>query len=642
MYTPFPQPRYDSYEGHQFLQSPSGLSRELTDLSSIDLATEEDEEQPCTSKYGYPTREPEEEEDERWRRHLITGASVLLAVAALCACVASFGIAKARLPSPPSLPGALPPLHLPRLSLLGDGRRGLSARELVEGDELTTLAASRVQAADPQFSELEGPDRVREHVAAGFRHAASAAPKLNSVQLTLDQKDAVLHVLRDMSDNPRLHSTGLFVARTLQEGHRTAADKQGVARFVLERLQPRLPEMRQLRDEVIPATLRSGQNGVLTLDSEKLRFVETLGDRWNFELDASMPKVSTESLPPLPRRLALGMNTTTGPFVKKMRGYAQDAKGALATTNGDLTSATLGLDNAMKRTAHDTADQQQVAKSMACDAITEATNAFGTVGTSLTNMMALLAQARKTVNGTAKGGKKRMTVAKKVLGKLKDDVTKVQAQIVHDQAEFQKTLSNMQPLVSKIDNSSLILTRSSLMYVQGEVQQVQDELVSALKDFGALYHVVQGDGNLMDTVRLYASSVFYQLQGQFGISLPNVGNASIVMQKCLKDPGGMVNELQCRLTYAKMCLEIFLGGNVAIAVDLPTSSTLTPPAALPVLPAVAAAATPLAPASGTQAVVVPPTATATTTNAPASTTAKDDLITSGWKAVNGFAKGFGR
>jgi len=129
------------------------------------------------------------------------------------------------------------------------------------------------------------------------------------------------------------------------------------------------------------------------------------------------------------------------------------------------------------------------------------------------------------------------------------------------------------------------------MYVQGEVQTVQAELVQALKDFGALYHVVEGDGKLIDTVKLYASSVFYQLQDQFGVTLPDVSNASVKLQECLDDPAGMVTELECRLTYAKMCLEILLGMKVdLLEVDL--STTAGP---LPVLPSVATTATPSSP-----------------------------------------------
>jgi len=644
MYTPFPHPRYDSYEGHHSLQQSlaGGPNREFTDLSSIDLATEEDEEQPCTSKYGYLTREPQ---DQHWR-HLLAGAAGLLAIAALCACIGALGIAKASLPplpAPPSLSAALPSPGLPRPALLGGPRR-LTARQLVEGEELTGLVASRVQAAKPQLEQLMGPDVIRERVATGFKHVATlAAPNLNSLELTLEQKDAVLHVLRDMSDNTRLHSTGLFVARALQEGHSTATDKKGVALFVLERLQPRLPELRQLRDEVIPQTFRSNTNhGVLTLDSEKLRFVETLRDRWNFELDASMPQVSREDMPALPRRLGrFGMSANTSRYVEEMRANAQDAKGAVATANGDLTTAVQGLDSAMSRTAKDTADQQQIAKSMSCDAITEAVSAFSTVNSSLTAMMARLTQARETVKGSR--GKARMTVAKKVFRQLQADVTQLQQTVTTDTGKFQQTLKSCRSLVSRIDNSSLVLTRSSLVYVQGEVQSVQGQMIHAFKEFGALYRVVKGNANLLDTVKLYASSVFYQLQDQFGVPMPSVANASALLRQCLDDPNGMLSDLECRLTYAKMCLEIFLGMEVDISMQLPTSST-TP--SIPALPAaltgapstITGAPSTTVPSIHVQA-AVPPTVTVTTTTA--TTLIADDPVTAGVNAVSNVGNSLG-
>uniref|UniRef100_A0A7S1W684 Uncharacterized protein n=1 Tax=Alexandrium catenella TaxID=2925 RepID=A0A7S1W684_ALECA len=327
------------------------------------------------------------------------------------------------------------------------------------------------------------------------------------------------------------------------------------------------------------------------MDSEKLRFVQTLGDRWNFEFESSMPRVADRGspTPPMPRRLTqLGINANTSSFIEAMRTQAQAAKGALATTNGDLTSAISGLDAALKRTAHDTADQQQVAKSMACDALTEATNAMDTVDASLANMMAHLAKARRTVEDPASRGKARETVAKKVFRKLQADVANVQQHIKQDKEELAKRLSSMQSLVSQISDSSLTSTRSSLMSAQGEIQQLQAELIVALKDFGALYRVVKGTGKLSDTVKLYASSVFYQLQEAFHVPMPAANNASVVLQECLEDPEGMITELECRLAYAQMVLEMFLGMEVDIRVDMSTSSTLPP---IPMLPAAMAATT---------------------------------------------------
>lgn len=151
-------------------------------------------------------------------------------------------------------------------------------------------------------------DRLEVHalVATGFRNisrrllelAPEQAKVLDSVQLSEDQRDAVLRMVR-LSSDPRVQSLGLTVAKAIQEG--PEGDREGMKLHIMQKLQSRSEEMRRLHDELIPETLRSASpmsehDWDLTLNANNVRVMKTFGESWNVDFEASVPTVSHQKL----------------------------------------------------------------------------------------------------------------------------------------------------------------------------------------------------------------------------------------------------------------------------------------------------------------------------------------------------------
>jgi len=197
---------------------------------------------------------------------------------------------------------------------------------------------------------LEDSDRkmVRAVAGAGFgnislmlkRRAPGTAQKLDSFQLTEEQRDAVLRVVHHMGD-PRVQSVGAELGAALHSFFQSpSADREGMELHIQRALQPRLGDLRRLRDEVIAAPLRgpgggaASDRGSVTLDTKRMKIVRTYDDSWKLEFDTSRPR---------PQR------SQDGSLYKKRRrlvvaGASDDAPKPFGVAGGVVEQASVILD----------------------------------------------------------------------------------------------------------------------------------------------------------------------------------------------------------------------------------------------------------------------------------------------------------
>jgi len=207
----------------------------------------------------------------------------------------------------------------------------ISARRLLESPELHETAADTIMAMD--HGMLDSVDRaaVRDFVSVGFRNltrligerSPEALASLDRLQLTPEQQGGVLRVVRKMSD-PRLQELGAAAAHAARAG--ASGGPSSVRRSLLEKLQPRMAEIRLLQEEVIPAPLHTlglragGEAGDwhVALDPESMTLVRSFSDEWHVEIDVSRPEV----LPGSPGGRRLAEFNESGITVSKEQGVA--------------------------------------------------------------------------------------------------------------------------------------------------------------------------------------------------------------------------------------------------------------------------------------------------------------------------------
>lgn len=238
------------------------------------------------------------------------GVRMFLAALALVALTAYAGYRVLNMPPPGEEQSFIPTTHRPA-SLMP---AGLSARELLESPELAELATQQLMEAGHEA--LRDTDRHMVHAVAraGFGNislmlrdrAPATARQLSSFQLTAEQKRAVLGVVQNMGDS-RVQGVGRELSQALRAFLSTspADGRAAMEKHIRRELQPRLRQIRQLRDEVIPAPLRrlddaSSSRWGVNLDTESMRVVKTFDNHWELEFDMSRPKRGERAL----RRLA--------------------------------------------------------------------------------------------------------------------------------------------------------------------------------------------------------------------------------------------------------------------------------------------------------------------------------------------------
>jgi len=189
----------------------------------------------------------------------------------------------------------------------------ISARMLFESPELAAMGADQLMAAGQRHGGLTHMDRSMVHAVtkSGFGNISlmlqsknpELARKLDLVQLSPQQREAVLGVVRHMSDL-RVQNIGVELATILREFMNTTSDRNVVKVRILESLQPKLTQIRRLRDEVVPQALRDPTQEPdshelrVTLNPERMRVVKTFTDGWKFEYSMSAPaRLSSSSGP---------------------------------------------------------------------------------------------------------------------------------------------------------------------------------------------------------------------------------------------------------------------------------------------------------------------------------------------------------
>jgi len=267
--------------------SPGGVadgrfSRELTDLSSIDLCTEAGDPPRYSAP---PTNESTDSEQDGIGPQLAKAASYIVAFSFTLVVASLVLIAMPSMGLKLPLSSAFPTLPQPHAPW---EQQSTSARQLLECQELSALTSDRLRTADPALTRVLGEAGLRSEVTANYHLVASKdAQQLDALLLSPAQRDGVLEVLRHMSDNPRLQIVGRFLAHAVREASHVSRGERGVAaQILLRRLRPRFSLMRQLGNEVIPPTLRQRDgsrpaNGEFNSQQDELHVVKLLHDRWH-------------------------------------------------------------------------------------------------------------------------------------------------------------------------------------------------------------------------------------------------------------------------------------------------------------------------------------------------------------------------
>lgn len=162
-------------------------------------------------------------------------------------------------------------------SLAGPKSEHVSARELLESPEMTDAAASNLV----RFDSHHEPAQIRAYVASGLktitRKMSSESPEafrqLEAMQFSPEQKAGVVRMVTHLSDD-RVQDLGYEVYRTMHEDK--SKGREELKKDLLKKFSPRATELRQLRDEIVPESLReaSQQGGDAVLDLERTHLFE--------------------------------------------------------------------------------------------------------------------------------------------------------------------------------------------------------------------------------------------------------------------------------------------------------------------------------------------------------------------------------
>jgi len=186
--------------------------------------------------------------------------------------------------------------------------RQLSARMLLESPELHEVATDNVMKIGHGFLRPDDRERVRAAIAMGFldmsasikRHSPQAAIELDTIQLTGEQKDALLRTMRLISD-PRVQMVGLNVAHAIRESQterpeiiRRSVLHQDIMHRIGLRLEPHSEELKALHDELLPQSLQGVrlETDVLwtrTFEPHNLRVLATVDDEWDRKIAHEVP-----------------------------------------------------------------------------------------------------------------------------------------------------------------------------------------------------------------------------------------------------------------------------------------------------------------------------------------------------------------
>jgi len=171
-----------------------------------------------------------------------------------------------------------------------------TARSLLESDELTDVATDQLLEIGHKVLHYSQRSAVRALVAQGFKNVTigmqqedpEGFQKLCQLQLTREQSNAMLHVLTQMT-SPKVVNIGVQVGHALMQGKHHG--KEGTRRILMKKLQPRLPEIRHLREDIVPAVLRRGEDDSpksnLVIDPDHLYVMKVFPNKWKMQVEMS-------------------------------------------------------------------------------------------------------------------------------------------------------------------------------------------------------------------------------------------------------------------------------------------------------------------------------------------------------------------
>lgn len=231
-----------------------------------------------------------------WRRPLVLGALGAVAVAGVILAVVCGrrGGAAAQDPQSPKREMLQQVMGLGRfddgdwdadedVSVIGDdAAAGRPATSLFHDAEVQELATESIMLVGADILRRRDRHLVRAAVGTGFRNmsvqietrAGEAFSQLERIRLNATQARAVLGMMRLIGDE-RVRSIGVDVGQAMHDAGTSQA--KAVQQAVEAKLESRLEEIREARDELVPKALREIWRGSnqweMTLDPENIRIM---------------------------------------------------------------------------------------------------------------------------------------------------------------------------------------------------------------------------------------------------------------------------------------------------------------------------------------------------------------------------------
>jgi len=172
--------------------------------------------------------------------------------------------------------------------------QSMTARALLESEDLADVATDQILNIGHESLDYSHRTAIRALVVQGFRNVTlgmqtedpEGYKKFSEMQLTGEQGHAVLHALTQML-SPKVMNVGIQMARGIQQGKDQG--KEGARRMLMEKLQPKLPQIASLRDQVIPPVLRQDEDPSkkwsMVIEPSHLYVMKTFPSKWKVEFE---------------------------------------------------------------------------------------------------------------------------------------------------------------------------------------------------------------------------------------------------------------------------------------------------------------------------------------------------------------------
>lgn len=158
-------------------------------------------------------------------------------------------------------------------------------RTLFVDPEMHDVATANILKVGETFLSTEDVEMVTHTVAKVFSNVSSllgtyappVASELDQIEMTVSEKEAILAHLHLLADE-RVRSFGLDVGLAIRES--PSPDQEYLGKRINEKLAPRLSEIRELSDAVVPPTLvalwGNGRTWSMTLEAKNVRSMESV------------------------------------------------------------------------------------------------------------------------------------------------------------------------------------------------------------------------------------------------------------------------------------------------------------------------------------------------------------------------------